>query len=126
MNPKNFQGVRYTSASEYNRRITLLNPATGTDSAGGALPPVQFATDVPAKISAFINAGRPEVTQQEVNNVNFYFVTVRYDSRITNSTTILSPNGQTWQITSLQDLDYAHVEWRMTVREQNGGVLTNG
>lgn len=122
--PKTLSGTRFTSSTDFNNRISLQNPASGTDSHGQALPPVTFATNVPAKISAFINAGRPEVTQQETNNVNYYFVNIRYDARVNNNTVILSPTGQVWQITSLQDVDYYQVEMRLTVREQNSGIVS--
>jgi SPP1 family predicted phage head-tail adaptor len=119
--PNTPNNVRFTSASEYDSRITLMRTAAGTDSDGNPNTPSVFARNVCAKIQEVRTAGRLDPTQQLAQQVLYYDVTIRYRSDVTNDMSLLGPNGQTWAITSIYDVAQAHVELRITVRETNGG-----
>jgi SPP1 family predicted phage head-tail adaptor len=119
--PNTQNGVRFTSASEYDRKITLMRTQSGTDDDGNPNAPTVFARNVNAKIQEIRTLGRLDSAQQLAQQVLYYDVTIRYRNDVTNDMTILGPNGQSWAITSIYDVAQAHVELRITVREVNGG-----
>lgn len=114
-------GIRFTSASEYRQRVTLRRPGTGSDDEGTPNPPVNVAT-VPAKITPMPNRGRPDVTGQIIQSIEYFEVKVRYRPDVAADWTLVGPRGETWTIVgSPNDLGYAKRELVMTVREINGG-----
>jgi SPP1 family predicted phage head-tail adaptor len=119
--PNTQNGVRFTSASELDRKVTLLKTESGTDNDGNPLPPTVFARDVNAKIQEIRNLGRLDPTQQLAQQVVYYYVTIRYRPGVTGDMTVLGPGGQIWAITSIVDVAQSRVELKMTVREANGG-----
>jgi SPP1 family predicted phage head-tail adaptor len=120
--PKTQNGYRFTSASEYDRKITLMKTTSGTDSNGNPNVPAVFARNVCAKIETAKNSGRLDPSQLLAEQVTYYDVTIRYRPDVTSDMTMLGPSGQAWFITSMNDVAQAHVEWRITVKEVNGGV----
>jgi SPP1 family predicted phage head-tail adaptor len=122
MLPKNLNNIRFTSATELNRRITLQQPGTGADSEGTPATPVTVATNVPAKITQVPSRGRPDVQEQITESVNYYEVTIRYRSDVKSDWRVLGPNGEIWTVTSINNVDFANVELRLIVREVNGGA----
>ena len=121
MLPKTLNNIRFTSASELNRRVTLQRPGTGSDSEGTPNPPVAVAT-VWAKARFLPNSGRPDAKQQITQAEDYLEVTIRYRSDVKSDWTIIGPGGETWTITSINNLDFANVELRIIVRQINGGI----
>lgn len=120
--PKTVNGVRFTSISEYNRRITIMKPSSDeSDSDGNAAAMEVFASDVPAKIRAIRNSGRPDAQQQITQAVVYFYVTIRYRAGIKDNFALIGPQGQNWVITGIDNPDFANVELTFTVREVNGG-----
>jgi Phage head-tail joining protein len=114
-------GVRFTGASEFNRRITILKPGEGADTEGTPVALVTLATNVPAKITGLRNLGKPDQTQQLTQAVTYYEVVIRYRPDVPYDAILLGPKGQTWTVTNIHNVEMANIELRINVREINGG-----
>lgn len=122
MLPKNTNGVAFTSTTEFNRRVSLYQPGTGSDSEGTPNAPTLVANDVPAKIMQMPNRGKPDQQGQITQAVDYFQVCIRYRSDVRNDWTVIGPTGQVWRVTSTNNVDFANREIRLMCREINGGV----
>ena len=119
--PSTQNGIQFTSASEYNRKVTIMRPPAGQDDEGTPSAPEVFASNVPAKIRLIPNTGRPDEQQQITQAAQYLIVTIRYRAGVADDMTVIGPTGQEWVIASIDNFNFANRELRLTVREINGG-----
>ena len=110
-------GINYTSASQFNSRITLMNPASIAGD-GTKVEPTLFKSNIPAAISIW--RGKEQLTGPELIATMSYKIIIRYRSGVSSNMLVLQ-RDQTYRIEDIGDPDGQRVELHLLCSTVNDG-----
>ena len=114
-------GIRYATAGELNRRITIQQQATTSDDFGGLDAPTVFASNVPASIKPY-RGGRERYAAQQVTAEVSHEIVIRWRPGMKSSMTILY-KGRLFLIVTITDPDEQQVELHLLCLERDEGTV---
>src|SRR5437899_7178475 len=115
MLPKSIDGLQFSQAGDFDRKVTLLAPSTQRDENGEAMPDVVVA-EVWASIAALLPK-YIEKTQQTVTEVT-YKIKIRYRAGITTANRV-SFRGRLYNIEGVVNLGEANRELHLFCYQRN-------